>query len=62
MKKNATKIRDILAASGVNGTKRYRDLEPFDEQVIQIISVHAIDGDGANADTGFSSSIPVRLH
>lgn len=61
MKKNATKIRDTLGATGVNGTKRYRDLDPFDEKVIQILSVHAIDGDGANADTGFSSTI-VSLH
>lgn len=52
------KIRDAYGQTGVNGTKPIRDLEPYEEQVIQIITPHAIDGDGVNADCGWPSTEP----
>lgn len=48
----ATTIKEAYNRSGVNGFKKIRDLDEFEERVVHIMTPHSVDGDGATVELG----------
>lgn len=59
--KEKTQIKVAQTASGINGTKRIPELTTFEERVVGVMSLDAVDGDGASREYGRPNFQSVRI-
>lgn len=52
MKEKATAIRNEHTKSGINGTQRIPVLTNFENRVVAVMSMDALDGDGSSIERG----------
>lgn len=52
VKEKSTAIKEAHAQSGINGTKKIAEVTDFEQRVIAVMSVDAVDGDGFSKECG----------